>query len=42
MLSFNGFGGVTVGADAKRIAAVDFKQVSSFVKDASDGFIVHA
>ena len=34
-------GGVAVGADAERILAVDFEQISGFVQDRGDGFIVH-
>ena len=41
-LSFDGFGGVAVGADAERVSAVDFEQVGSFVENAGDGLVVHA
>ena len=40
-LSFNGFGGVAVGADAEGILAVDFQQVGGFVENAGDGLVVH-
>ena len=36
-----GLRGVAVRANAKRILPVDFEQVSSFVEDAGDGFVVH-
>ena len=41
-LSFDGFGGVAVGADAERVSAVDFEQVGSFVENAGDSLVVHA
>jgi hypothetical protein len=37
----HGLGGVAVGADAERILTVDFEQISGFVENRGDGFIVH-
>ena len=36
-----GFGGVTVGADAKRIGAVDLHQIGGLVEDSRERFVVH-
>ena len=41
-LSFDGFGGVAVGANAERVSAVDLEQVGGFVENAGDGLVVHA
>ena len=38
---FNGLGSGAVGANAKGILTIDFKQVGSLVEDAGDGAIVH-
>lgn len=37
----DGFRRITVGANAERIAAVDFKQISGLEKNAGNGLIVH-
>ena len=41
-LSFNGFGGIAVRANAERIRSIDLEQVGGFVENAGDGLVVHA
>ena len=37
----DGFGGVAIGAHAKRVLPVDLEQIGSFVEKSGDGFVVH-
>ena len=39
--ALNGFGGVSVRSDAKRILRINLEQVGSLVQNAGNGFIVH-
>ena len=40
--SLDGLGRISIRADAKRILTVNLEQVGSFIKNAGDGFVIHA
>ena len=40
-MTLESFGRATVGADTKRVVAVDLHEIGGFVEDGGDGFVVH-
>ena len=41
-MSLQRFSGAAVGADAKRVVAIDLHQVGGFVENVRDGFVIQA
>ena len=39
---FDGFGGVAIGAHAKRVLTVDLEQIGGFVENSGYGLVVHS